>query len=192
VARGWLWCTTRRRRGQVPARRRHGSRQRQVRFTRGQFVKAGVPCPLAQDEGGAGIAGTEGTDQERQGCLAERVLERDGNPPPHYLRLVSDQVQSRLERREGLLDVRQQGAGGGCQPDSPAVPDQEFGTDDGARPGQRTAHRGLGYSEQFRGFRHVLGPSQLGKHRQERQQLHELFLVWLHGPASFLLPRRPN
>ena len=167
-------------RADAPARRCDGRGQGQVSGSRREFGQARVPGTLAEVECGLRMAAAEDADQQRQRRLAKGVLERHGDPAAHHLGFVPHQVQPGPELVEGRVDVGQQRLGRRSQPDSPAVADQQVSAHHGAGAGERPADRGLGYAQQFRCFRYVLRPPELGQDGKQGQQLHQLFVLDVH------------
>ena len=114
-------------------------------------------APWLSSNSGLRMAAPERADQQRQRGLAERVLEGTAIRP----RTTSDSCRTRsrpaLELGQRGLDVGQECLGRRREPDTPAVPDQQFGAHDGAGPGHRPAHRRLRHTQQLGGLRDVLG-----------------------------------
>ena len=191
MARGCRWWTTSRSGSRYSAaeeisRLGAGDRggQRQVRVAGGEFGQAAVPGALAELKGRLGVPAAEGTDQQRQHRLAEGVLEGHGDPAAHHFRFVPDQVQPGLEFAQRGLDVRQERLRGGGQPHAAAVTDQQFRPDDAAGPRDARLTVDCGSAQQVGGRGDVLGAPELSQQRQQRQQLHQVFVLDVHGPPS--------
>ncbi|MCB5281301.1 hypothetical protein BJQ89_01045 [Arthrobacter sp. ES1] len=168
--------------GDQPAGNRDRGGQRQVCRTGSQLRQATGPCPLAEVEGRLGMPDAEGADQQRQHCLPEGVLEGHRDPAPCHLRLMPDQVQAGLELAQRSLDMRKERPGRGGQPHAAAVTDQQFGSDDAAGPRDSPADCRLWQSQHFCRRSNVLGPSELGQQRKQRQQLGHLFVLHARRP----------
>ena len=112
------------------------------------------------------------------------MLERHRDPAAHHLRLVPDQVQPGLELGQRRLDVRQERLRRGSQPHAAAVADQQFRPDDGAGPRDPPAHRRLRHAQHLGGRGDVLRAAEFGQQGQQRQQLHELLVLDVHGRPS--------
>ncbi|GAA3282469.1 hypothetical protein AAU01_35940 [Paenarthrobacter aurescens] len=121
--------------------RRDGCREGKVHVPGGQLCQAFVPWALPEFENSVRVAGPEGADEQGQRRLAESVLERDPNAPPDHIRFVPNPVQPGLKILQCCLDIGQQRPGCRCQPDPPAIPDQQVHAHYGARPGHSPADR---------------------------------------------------